>query len=320
MLSWGYDILEKLLADHTTGEHIIWATDDYAERGDGYTFHDQITTDKISGENGRVIVPRVLKNKENQKIRARKMAEVFTPSWLCNQMLNDVDERLFGRKDVFNVCSNQGKEWQPTEGRIFKDTDTITWKEYVTKTVMEITCGEAPFIVSRYDTVTGQFFDNVNHRVGFLDRKLRVVTDNVKEKEDWIHWVKIAYKCSFGYEWQGDNLLLARQNLLLSFFDYYETVWSEPPSMELVAEMAEIISWNVWQMDGLKYVLPNSCTTIVREDADIFGNITRTEIPCEGCKKDLKHKHNGIYAKMMDWSNDEVVDAITFLNQKEDDK
>lgn len=320
MLSWGHEILEILLSDHTTGEHIMWATDDYAERGDGYTFYDQITTEKICGENGHIIVPRVLKNKEHQKTRARKMAEVFTPSWLCNQMLNDVDERLFGRKDVFNICSNQGKEWQPTEGCVFKEKDTITWKEYVTKTVMEITCGEAPFIVSRYDTVTGRFFEDISQRVGFLDRKLRVVNENVKAKEDWIHWVKIAYKCSFGYEWQGDNLLLARQNLLMTFFDYYETVWSEQPSMELVAEMAEIISWNVWQMDGLKYVLPNSCKTIVHEHADIFGNITCTETPCEGCKKDLKHKHNGIYAKMMDWSKNEVVDAITFLNQKENDK
>ena len=318
--SWGHGILETLLRDRSTGENIIWATDDYAERGEGYTFYDQITAEKICCNESRVIVPRVLKDKDSQKNRARKMAEVFTPSWLCNQMLNDVDERLFGRKDVFNTCTEMGKVWQPTEAPVFKETDTLKWKEYITKTVMEITCGEAPFIVSRYDTVTGRFFDNVNQRIGFLDRKLRVVTENAKEKEEWIHWVKIAYKCSFGYEWQGDNLLLARQNLLMTFFDYYETVWNEQPSWELVAEMAEIISWNIWQMDGLKYVLPKSCKTQVIEESDIFGEITRKEIPCEGCLKDLKHKHNGIYAKMMDWSKNEVVDAITFLNQKDKDK
>ena len=36
ILSWGHEILENLLADHTTGENIIWATDDYSARGDGY--------------------------------------------------------------------------------------------------------------------------------------------------------------------------------------------------------------------------------------------------------------------------------------------
>ena len=35
ILSWGHEILENLLADHTTGENIIWATDDYSARGDG---------------------------------------------------------------------------------------------------------------------------------------------------------------------------------------------------------------------------------------------------------------------------------------------
>ena len=318
--SWGHGILDDLLADRTTGQNIIWATDDYASRGDGYTFYDQITAEKICCNECRVIVPRVLKNKDSQKNRARKMAEVFTPSWLCNQMLNDIDERLLGRKDAFNICTGMGKVWQATEEPVFKETDKFTWKEYVTETVMEITCGEAPFIVSRYDTVSGCFFDNVNQRIGFLDRKLRVVTENVKEKTDWIHWVKIAYKCSFGYEWQGDNLLLARQNLLITFFDYYEAVWNEQPSWDLIAEMAEIISWNIWQMDGLKYVLPKSCRTKVVEESNIFGEITRKECQCEGCLKDLKYKHNGIYAKMMDWSKNEVVDAITFLNQKDDER
>ena len=34
--SWGYEILETLLLDRTTGGNIIWATDDYSSRGDNY--------------------------------------------------------------------------------------------------------------------------------------------------------------------------------------------------------------------------------------------------------------------------------------------
>ena len=59
ILSWGHEILENLLVDRTTGENIIWATDDYAERGEGYTFYDQITAEKICCNESRVIVPRV---------------------------------------------------------------------------------------------------------------------------------------------------------------------------------------------------------------------------------------------------------------------
>ena len=127
--SWGYGILETLLCDHTTGGCIIWATDDYAGYGDGYTFHDQITVERICCRESRIIVPRVLKDKQSQKNRARKMAEVFTPSWLCNQMLNNIDERLFGRKDVFNTCTEMGKVWQPTDAPVFKDNDTLKWKD-----------------------------------------------------------------------------------------------------------------------------------------------------------------------------------------------
>ena len=82
------------------------------------------------------------------------MAEVFTPSWLCNRMLDDVDARLFGRNDVFNTKNNMDKEWHPVEAPVVRDGDKITWDAYVKKTVMEITCGEGPFIVSRYDTVS----------------------------------------------------------------------------------------------------------------------------------------------------------------------
>ena len=43
--SWGDKILETLLIDRTTGKNIIWATDDYSSRGDGYKFQDSITVD-----------------------------------------------------------------------------------------------------------------------------------------------------------------------------------------------------------------------------------------------------------------------------------
>lgn len=47
---WDVKILETLLCDRTTGENIIWATDDYNSRGNGYSFHDSITPEKICGD------------------------------------------------------------------------------------------------------------------------------------------------------------------------------------------------------------------------------------------------------------------------------
>lgn len=61
------------------------------------------TSPSYHGANGHVIMPRVLKSRDTQTARSRDMAEVFTPSWICNAQNNLIDEAWFGRKEVFNV-------------------------------------------------------------------------------------------------------------------------------------------------------------------------------------------------------------------------
>lgn len=97
------EVLEALLKDHTTGRNIFWATDSYAHKGEGFQYSDTITVEHIIGENGMVIQPRALKSKCEQTERTKGMAEVFTPSWVCNAQNNLVDEAWFGRKNVFNL-------------------------------------------------------------------------------------------------------------------------------------------------------------------------------------------------------------------------
>lgn len=85
---------------------------------------------------------------------------------------------------------------------------------------MEITCGEAPYLVSRYDAATGELILPPLRRIGLLDRKLRVVNENAASYEEWIKWVLRAFQSCYGFEYQGDNLLIARINLMMSFYDY----------------------------------------------------------------------------------------------------
>lgn len=101
------------------------------------------------------------------------MAEVFTPSWVCNEQNNLLDEGYFGRKNVFNVASN--KTWTITN-KI--ECEENQWKEYVKALMLEITCGECPYLVSRYDTVTGDTIDLFS-RIGLFDRKMRIVCEKV---------------------------------------------------------------------------------------------------------------------------------------------
>ncbi len=320
LLALSAEVLDTLLRDHTTGQNIFWATHDYEALGRGYDYHAPIMPELITGQRGMVIRPRVLKTKAEQTDRAKDMAEVFTPSWVCNAQNNLVDEAWFGRKDVFNTevdadfksasresgISNPLQRschtWQATTDKI-EFPDGKTWKDYVRATRMEMTCGEAPYLVSRYDATTGEPIP-ISQRIGLLDRKLRVVCENTETSGDWLEWAQTAYKNIYGFEWQGDNLLLAREALLWTFIEYYQEKFHKAPLLKSINFIAYIISWNLWQMDGLKGVVPDSCRNgVMEKELTLFGEQEKL-VNCPGCQQDDMRKHNGQYCLIRDWKND----------------
>ncbi len=303
-------LLNILLKDNSSGKNIIWATDDYTQYDETYTKDRQITVFSVTGKNGTVIKPRVEKTKQEQLTRVRDKAEVFTPSWICNKQNNLVDNAWFGRENVFNV--EQEKTWIATKEKI-SFPDGKTWQDYVKANRLEISCGEAPYLASRYDTVSGNTIP-VKERIGLLDRKLRVVCENVDDEQEWYEWAKQAVKSVYGYEWQGDNVLLARENLLFTFSDYYEDKFNKKPSKDWLREIAQILSWNIWQMDGLKFVIPNTCKHGKETEAFIWGEETHEEV-CEGCKNNNPKKHNGIYCYVMDWETNKKVKFVSLLKK-----
>lgn len=246
-------LLPVLLKDKTTGRNIIWATDSYAELGSGFSDNEQIDCGMLLRHTD-LIKPRVEKSKEDQAARTRKKAEVFTPTWLCNAMNNFCDEDWFGRKDVFNT-EQPDHVWTVTEDAV-QFPKKKTWKQYVDSRRLEITCGEAPFLVSRYDASTGDIIVPPKRRIGLLDRKLRVVNENAKSPDEWVTWAFRAVESCYGYEYQGDNLLIARVNVLLTFLDYYRERMEKDPDTALLRKLAGRIAWNLWQMDGLKDTVP----------------------------------------------------------------
>lgn len=308
-------VLDTLLYDHTTQQNIFWATDNYEHIGEKYSFNSQILPYLISGDYGSVIMPRVHKDKLLQLSRSKEMAEVFTPSWICNAQNNLVDNSWFGREGVFNnefLLENGAKSWETTKVEIVFPTGK-SWQDYVRDTRLEISCGEAPYLVSRYDTTTGAFI-KIEDRIGILDRKLRIVNENANSLTKWIESVEIAYKSTYGFEWQGDSLLLAREALLITFIENFTYKFETEPSLETIQKIAEIISWNIWQMDGLKGVIPNSCKDEIIDISDFFE--TKTEIKkCKGCETQNIKSHNGIYCNIMDWDIEKPIKFISLLEK-----
>jgi type II restriction enzyme len=240
-------VLNKLLVDKTTQKNIMWATDAYAEYGPKFERNEQIESFHLIGDNVGIIKTRARKEFEQQNKRTRQRAEVFTPLWICNYMNNYVDDQWFDRKGVFNT------EGVPTDKVLFSDSQS--WKDYVDSKRLEITCGEAPYLVSRYDVSSGELIP-IKQRIGILDRKIRVITENTTTYDEWFFWVTRAYQATYGYEFQGDNLLIARVNLIMTLFENVEMVWNKQPTIKEVNTIINIITWNLWQMDGLTGTIP----------------------------------------------------------------
>lgn len=250
-------LVRRLLQDKTTRKNILFASDSYAGYGAGYRDDSQMTEDVLLGFDSCDIQPRVFKAAAEQTERTRKRAEVFTPAWIVNQMNNHCDAEWFGRLDVFN--HQDGQEWTVSEEPV-TFPEGKDWKQYVDSRRLEITCGEAPYIVSRYDTSTGEIIP-IEQRIGILDRKLRVINENATDEAEWFKWAFRAFQSVYGYEYQGDNLLIARMNLLYTLADYIEAKWHRQATPKELEKFLNVICWNFWQMDGMNdtppYGIPN---------------------------------------------------------------
>ena len=185
------------------------------------------TTDSKLNVDPYNTIPRYMKTSVEQKDRTKEKAEVFTPASVVKKM-----------NDSFDV-GYQG-----------------SYEDYIGKRVLEATCGEAPFLTTRYDAATGQQIP-CDERVGLLDRKLQRIPDGV-DKSEWTTLATRSLKATYGYEWQEDSVFLARKNLLLNTIEYHIDRFKELPNQDDIKEWATIISYNIFRMDGVTLCIPET--------------------------------------------------------------
>ena len=241
-------LFDILLKDKNTDKNITWCTNDYLKYGENYRAEHEITREALNDMGFSLVdllQPRVTKSKEIQKGRTKARAEVFTPSWICEYMNNHCEQDWF----------NKNKKKYDADLKMVKKEFL---KSYIDVRKLEITCGEAPFVISCYDTVTGKTIPLYN-RIGFLDKKLTAICHYIDDMDEWFNWVCRAYESSYGYEYQGDNLFKARLNLIQTFLDYYDKKWGCGfPTKKQLNKLSNIIVRNFWQMDGLTNTVPNT--------------------------------------------------------------
>lgn len=232
-------LLDLLLKERTTGKNIAWASSSYEQHGKGFNPEDEITSNKITGKHAGLIQARAEKAKEEKAALTKSHAEVFTPTWICKMMIDAADEEWI-------------ESWRQSDEA--KDGES-EWRAYVESNRLEITCGEAPFLVNRYDASSGEIV-STGDRVGILGRKLSLVSDNADSRDEWMQWTMKALQSTYGYEFQGDNLLIARMNVLGSVEDFANGRKYLPFSDNEYKAFIDVITWNLWQMNGLEYVVP----------------------------------------------------------------
>lgn len=276
------ELIKILLKDRTTRKNIIWATDSYSRMGASFFADANIKPETVTNGAGHLVKPRVTKMVEEQTNRTRDKAEVFTPTWVVKKQ-NDLVEKNF-------------KE--------------LPLEEYINKIWLEIACGEAPYMCSRYDTVTGHPIP-INNRVGFIDKKLQRISLEENNHDEWLRLVKSAYKTSYGYEYQGDSLLLARENLLYTFIDYYVEKFGNLPELKVMSNIAMIISYNVFQMDGLNYSIPLSEKTKVRELGTQLSLFADDEFELNTAEL----VQEGKFVKIKNWENNRMIEFRSLINK-----
>lgn len=262
------NLLDRLLSDKTTGKNVLWATDAYGGRGKQYEKDSRITRELLLSED--ILRTRAQKETTQQDARTRQHAEVFTPLWIVRKMNDYVDEEWFGYLDVFF------KDGKPVADKIRFWDNRKTWQDYADSRRLEITCGEAPFLVTRYDVETGEILP-VPERTGILDRKLRVVGENAGSEAEWLTWASRAVEATYGYEFQGDNLLIARINVLMTVRDHLETRFGRAPTAEEYERLLAIVISNLWQMDGLTDRIPYAEEGEPETGGLMFGMIQERE-------------------------------------------
>lgn len=270
-------LLTILLKDRTTNKNIVWASPSYEGMGKPFCANQPIKKNLIIGPYDSIIQPRVEKNKRNQEIRTRKRGEVFTPSWLVDKQVSIV----------------------------MNEIGDISFESFIALRWLELACGEAPYIVTRYDSVSGDIIP-VDERAGFLDRKLQKIAEESTTEKEFIKWSKIAYESSYGYELQGDSLLLARENLLLSFCEHYDYKFGKLPTMKVVKQIATIISYNIFQMNGLTKQIPYSNDSKGNIQLNLFDEVNE------------QAKKGDLFTLVKDWKNKVLVcvDSISKGDEK----
>ena len=125
--------------------------------------------------------------------------------------------------------------------------------------------------------------------------------ENTTTPDEWMKWTLRAFQSVYAYEFQGDSLLLARENLLYTFLENYHYRFKEKATVAQTKKIANVIAWNVWQMDAFTLLPPYT------EEESSFMQFSFFDI--EEDKKSAAKP-----CRIFDWRSNESLEFRSLLN------
>lgn len=253
-------ILVTLFKDCAAGRNIVWTDDECVEFGDGFIGDNGIAIEKITNFSSGAIKPHIAKKQGRRFERIMTRAGAIVPSWLFNRMNNSIDAVWLDMRDVSYV-KNDVERNSGLKRIVFHEKSGRSGRVYVESHRPGITCGEASFAYSHYDTVTMDA-SPVGGRIGFSNRMLCVVSEKIGYCREWVRWAPAAPEASSGFEFQCCCLPTCI-NVFGTFWEHQRERWSAGMAEVETGQTVWILLWNILQLNGPICTMPANQMDIV---------------------------------------------------------
>lgn len=162
-----------------------------------------------------------------------------------NRKLNTLDAAWFGHEPAFNEESAQG--WQTLSEPVAFD-DPFHWKKYVTRPVFLFQAGHGQALVFR-PFAQGAEPMQYGKRMGILDRRLRIISENTREESEWLRWAESALQSLYGTDVSPLAIFQARLSALVAVREAYAQRFGGQLPVREEKYMVTTLCWNLFQMD-----------------------------------------------------------------------
>ena len=215
-------VLETLLTDKSTRRPLVWPSG--PEHPAAWMSRDDLL--------------RPDKNAEDPQAEQAEFLE-----W--NRKLNSLDAAWFGHEPAFNTESASG--WQTLSEPVAFD-DPFHWKKYVIRPVFLFQAGRGQALVFRPFALGAQPMP-YEKRMGILDRRLRIISENTREESEWLRWAESALQSLYGTDSSPLSIFQARLSAIMAVREAYAQRFGAQLPVREEKYMVTTLCWNLFQMD-----------------------------------------------------------------------